>query len=89
MKIVVFGLGYVGATATACLLRDGHTVVGVDVSPDKAAKIESGVSPVSEPGLDDLLAEARAGGHVDRRRVSERLARGRVEELLVAAAARQ
>ena len=64
MKIVVFGLGYVGATATACLLRDGHTVVGVDVSPDKAAKIESGVSPVSEPGLDDLLAAGRDAGRL-------------------------
>ena len=40
MKIVVFGLGYVGATATACLLRDGHTVIGIDVSTDKAAMID-------------------------------------------------
>ena len=27
MKIVVFGLSYLGATAAACLLEDGHTVV--------------------------------------------------------------
>lgn len=75
MKIVVFGLGYVGATATACLLRDGHNVVGVDLSPDKAAQIEIGLSPVSEPGLDELLAGGRdagrlsadtdVGGHLD------------------------
>ena len=71
MKIVVFGLGYVGATATASLLRDGHTVIGVDVSSDKASKIESGVSPVSEPGLDELLAAGRLsavtdiGNHLD------------------------
>ena len=64
MKIVVFGLGYVGATATACLLRDGHTVVGVDLSPDKAAKIEIGLSPGSEPGLDDLLAAGRDAGRL-------------------------
>ena len=64
MKIVVFGLGYVGATATACLLRDGHTVIGVDLSPDKAAKIEIGLSPVSEPGLDDLLAAGRDAGRL-------------------------
>ncbi|MFT5485894.1 MAG: GDP-mannose 6-dehydrogenase [Paracoccaceae bacterium] len=64
MKIVVFGLGYVGATATACLLRDGHTVVGVDVSPDKASKIENGLSPVSEPGLDELLAAGRDAGRL-------------------------
>ena len=64
MKIVVFGLGYVGATATACLLRDGHTVIGIDVSTDKAAMIESGVSPVSEPGLDELLAAGRDAGRL-------------------------
>ena len=75
MKIVVFGLGYVGATAAACLLKDGHTVVGVDVSPDKAARIAVGLSPVSEPGLEELLAAGRddgrlsadtdVGGHLD------------------------
>ena len=64
MKIVVFGLGYVGATATACLLRDGHTVIGIDVSTDKAAMIETGVSPVSEPGLDELLAAGRDAGRL-------------------------
>lgn len=64
MKIVVFGLGYVGATATACLLRDGHAVIGVDVSPDKASKIKNGLSPVSEPGLDELLAAGRDAGRL-------------------------
>tara|TARA_R110002110_G_scaffold18760_3_gene78571 strand:- start:5278 stop:6549 length:1272 start_codon:yes stop_codon:yes gene_type:complete len=64
MKIVVFGLGYVGATATACLLRDGHTVIGIDVSPDKASMIETGLSPVSEPGLDELLAAGRDAGRL-------------------------
>ena len=48
-----------GAKATACLLKDGHSVVGVDVNPDKAAKIEAGQSPVSEPGLGELLAVGR------------------------------
>jgi GDP-mannose 6-dehydrogenase len=62
MKIVVSGLGYVGATATAGLLRDGHTVIGIDVSTDKAAMIESGLSPVSEPGPDELLAAERWAG---------------------------
>ena len=64
MKIVVFGLGYVGATAAACLLKDGHSVVGVDVSPDKAAQIEAGQSPVSEPGLEELLSAGRADGRL-------------------------
>jgi len=64
MKIVVFGLGYVGATTSACLLKDGHSVVGIDVSPDKAAKIAAGQSPVSEPGLAELLSAGRADGRL-------------------------
>ena len=46
MKIV-FRLGYVGVKVTACLLKDGRSVVGVDVARVKAAKIEAGQSPVS------------------------------------------
>ena len=34
-------------------------MVGVDLNPVKAAKIEAGQSPVSEPGLGELLAAGR------------------------------
>ena len=34
-------------------------MVGVDVNPDKAAKIEAGQPPESEPGLGELLAAGR------------------------------
>jgi GDP-mannose 6-dehydrogenase len=37
MKIAVFGLGYVGMTTAACLARQGHEVLGVDVSDEKVA----------------------------------------------------
>ena len=37
-----------GAKATACLLRDGRSVVGVDVNPDKAAKSGAGQPPGSD-----------------------------------------
>lgn len=56
MNIVVCGLGYVGATTTACLLRDGHSVVGIDPDPRKLEDVAAGRSPVSEPGVTDLLS---------------------------------
>ena len=58
MKIAVFGLGYVGLTAAACLTKEGHEVLGVDVSSEKIRQINAGHSPITEPGLDDLLRAA-------------------------------
>lgn len=56
MKVIICGLGYVGVTAAACLIKDGHHVVGVDVNDAKVADVAAGRSPVSEPGVGDLLA---------------------------------
>jgi GDP-mannose 6-dehydrogenase len=58
MKIAVFGLGYVGMTTAACLTREGHEVVGVDVSDEKIAIVNAGKSPITEPGLDQLVERA-------------------------------
>src|SRR5512143_4077787 len=64
MNISIFGLGYVGAVSLACLARDGHRVIGVDVDPAKLELIASGKTPVVEEGMVDLVAAAVASGRV-------------------------
>jgi GDP-mannose 6-dehydrogenase len=71
MNVVVVGLGYVGAVTAACLSKLGHTVVGVDIDPHKLEPLEQGVSPIVEPGLDELVAAGRESGRL---RVSSDLA---------------
>lgn len=58
MKIAIYGLGYVGLTAAACLTKEGHWVLGVDVNELKVRETNQGVSPIKEPGLEELLAKA-------------------------------
>lgn len=62
MKIAIFGLGYVGFTSACCLARQGHTIIGIDVNPDKVAEINSGKPPIKEPGVAELLSEAHRKG---------------------------
>lgn len=62
MRVSIFGLGYVGAVCAGCLCERGHKVIGVDVSPQKVALINSGKSPIVEPGLEELLEKGVKAG---------------------------
>lgn len=64
MKISIFGLGYVGAVSLACLARDGHEVIGVDVDQTKLDLIRGGKTPVVEEGMVDLMQCVVASGLV-------------------------
>ena len=65
MRISVFGLGYVGTVSVACLARDGHQVIGVDIDPSKLAMLREGRSPIIEVGIRELVADVVASGRVD------------------------
>lgn len=64
MKLSIFGLGYVGAVSLACLARDGHSVIGVDIDRTKRDLIAAGKTPVVEQGMVDLMAQAAQSGLV-------------------------
>lgn len=64
MRISIFGLGYVGAVSLACLARDGHSVIGVDIDPAKLDQIRSGKTPVVEEGMVELMAQVVASSRV-------------------------
>lgn len=54
MKIAVAGLGYVGLS-NAVLLAQNHTIVALDVSADRVAKVNSGQSPILDADIEVYL----------------------------------
>jgi GDP-mannose 6-dehydrogenase len=58
-RISVIGLGYVGAVTAGCLAERGYYVVGVDLNPLKVQMLESGRSPVLEPGLEEYISTSQ------------------------------
>lgn len=64
MNICVVGTGYVGLVTAAVLADLGHHVIGVDRDQSKLDKIKAGISPIYEPGLDEILARNIANGNL-------------------------
>lgn len=64
MKLVVAGTGYVGLVAGVCFAEKGHDVTCVDVDENKVKLMESGVSPIYEDGLEELMRKNYAAGRL-------------------------
>lgn len=65
MKVTVIGTGYVGTVTGACLAYLGHAVTCVDTDAAKIEKLRTGVSPIYEPGLEELIALAKTRGGLE------------------------
>ena len=57
MKICMIGTGYVGLVSGTCFADIGHSVYCVDSNKEKIEKLNHGLSPIYEPGLDELIRE--------------------------------
>lgn len=62
MNISIFGLGYVGVVTGACLAARGHRVIGVDTQAEKVDLVRKGLSPLVEPGVNEMFGEAYRTG---------------------------
>lgn len=55
MRLCIVGGGYVGLVTAACFSEIGHEVELVDIDQKKVDAINSGIPPIYEPGLEELL----------------------------------
>ena len=64
MKITVIGTGYVGLVSGACLADLGNEVVCLDIDRSKIQLLNSGVVPIHEPGLQEVIKRNVASGRL-------------------------
>lgn len=64
-KIAVAGTGYVGLVAGVCFAEVGHKVTCVDIDKEKINLMKSGVSPIYEADLEDLMQHNYKAGRIN------------------------
>ena len=65
MNIAVAGTGYVGLVAGVCFAEKGHNVTCVDTDKEKIALMKSGISPIYEADLEELMRKNYGEGRLD------------------------
>ena len=65
MRVCVIGTGYVGLVTGVCLSSIGHDVICVDNNEEKVKLMQSGQSPIYEPGLSELMQSCAESGKLE------------------------
>ncbi|MDD5134761.1 MAG: 2-dehydropantoate 2-reductase N-terminal domain-containing protein, partial [Phycisphaerae bacterium] len=64
MKIAVAGVGYVGLVAAGCLAESGNHIICVDNDEKKIKNLKSGIIPIYEPGLTEIVKNNEKAGRL-------------------------
>ncbi|MEM1310760.1 MAG: UDP-glucose/GDP-mannose dehydrogenase family protein [Cyanobacteria bacterium P01_D01_bin.71] len=64
MRVCVIGTGYVGLVTGVCLSHIGHDVICIDNNAEKVKLMQSGQSPIYEPGLSELMQSSMEAGRL-------------------------
>ncbi|MEO1095834.1 MAG: UDP-glucose/GDP-mannose dehydrogenase family protein [Cyanobacteria bacterium J06638_28] len=64
MRVCVIGTGYVGLVTGVCLSHIGHDVICIDNNEEKVKLMQSGQSPIYEPGLSELMKSSMEAGRL-------------------------
>ena len=64
MRILIWGLGYVGTVSAACFAELGHEVIGVEPNQAKVDAINRGHAAIKEPSLHELVSKAVKDGRL-------------------------